>query len=174
MRSIFVILLFLVGTIILIAGCTENASTTSVSSANSVRTYNIGDTASDGISSVTVNSMKFISYKDMGKWQSSYEQKFPGGQILLVKISVKNLQRDNKINAPFGVVGDNSGQTYDSQADEMMFSPYFPNTTKFDESNILPGETRVGNEGFVIPITATGLTYRYSMNSGQIAVFNLK
>lgn len=141
----------------------------------SVKTFKVGESASDGTQTVTLNSVKYIQYNSIKDWNDYFNEQLPGGQVVMLDITVQNLQNDKTQNADWGsIISDDNGYTYHTGGYSMMYSPYTQNNPEINKNNILPGDKRRGCEGFLVPINAKGLKYQYNFGHGYIAVFNLQ
>jgi hypothetical protein len=135
-------------------------SPTHTTTISPIKTFSVGESASDGNIKFTVNS---INFKDkIGPFPPD-----KGYHYLVIDVSVENLQKEKIANSwiPYSV-NDADGYTYESY--------YISSQEKLlNDDNILPGETRRGNILFIVPIDSEGLKLKYNFGQGQIAVFNI-
>jgi hypothetical protein len=142
--------------------------TTQAQQAPIVKTFNVGDSATDGKLKVILNSRSFTTESG-----NQYVTPKPGSHYLVLDVTVENLQSDksNSFSSlmQFGVT-DADGYAYN---EDIMAMSLISKGWK-DGSDILPGAKRRGNVVFEVPTDAKGLQFLFKFDfGGQTAVFNL-
>jgi len=146
-----------------------------------VKTFKVGETASDGKLAITVNSKSFldkITYKrtieSMGeKYTSTFDFKPKSGyQFLILDITIENLQSDKTATVSPLLqfkVSDENGYSYDYS----LYTAYLDR--KWESGDILPGMKKRGNAAFEVPKDAKGLKFSFLFEiGGTTAVFDLE
>jgi hypothetical protein len=142
-------------------------------SSESVQFYKVGDSANNGLQAVTLNSIKFIQFDSINGWTDSLNQYSPGGQVVMLDITIENLGQDTQNADIRSIITDYNGYSYETGGYSMIYSPYTEGNPEINIFNILRGDKRRGCEGFLVPINATSLKYHYHFSDGKTAVFNL-
>ena len=146
-----------------------------------VKTFKVGETASDGRLSITVNSKSFldkITYEQtttiMGEEYTStfdFEPK-SGYQFLILDITIENLQSDKTATVSSLLqfkVSDDEGYSYDYS----LGTAYLDRN--WEDGDILPGMKKRGSVAFEVPKDAKGLKFSFLFEiGGTTAVFYLE
>jgi len=146
-----------------------------------VKTFKVGETASDGRLAITVNSKSFldkITYEQtteiMGEeYTSTFDFKPKSGyQFLILDITIENLQSDKTATVSSLLqfkVSDEEGYSYDCS----LGTAYLDR--KWEDGDILPGMKKRGKVAFEVPKDAEGLKFSFLFEiGGTTAVFDLE
>jgi len=146
-----------------------------------VKTFKVGETASDGRLAITVNSKSFldkITYEQtteiMGEeYTSTFDFKPKSGyQFLILDITIENLQSDKTATVSSLLqfkVSDEDGYSYDYS----LGTAYLDR--KWEDGDILPGMKKRGSVAFEVPKDAKGLKFSFLFEiGGTTAVFDLE
>lgn len=176
--------LILIG-IILISGCVgektyETPTNVTPKQKPQVKTFKIGETASNGKIAVIVNSIKFldvikynITSEVMGEeYTYTYDYKPKEGyKFLILDLTVENLQADKTVTISSLIqfkVTDKDGYSYD-----VSFGTAYLDR-KWSDGDLLPGQKRRGNVAFEVPKNAQGLKFEFLFEiGGTTAIFEL-
>jgi hypothetical protein len=146
---------------------TTNATPTvkpSLSATISSQPYSIGQSASDGKTKLTVNS---ITFKD--KLSDPTPSYAIGKKYLIVEITYENLQQN--VTATPDISGmmlkDGGGYSYDQANDVLLENPFY-----VYGKTVPPQEKKTGNMLFIVPPGATYLKFQYNFGA-NIATFQL-
>ena len=182
----FYCILLLIG-VIFISGCTSSKPYVQPQSANTpspasypvvtktsqaqapiVKTFNVGESASDGKLRITVNSRKFTN--TVG---NEYITPKSGNQYLVLDVTVENLQPD-KSTAFSSLMQFDAADSYGYAYNEDVMATVSIDKGWRDGSDLLPGGKRRGNVVFEVPLDAKGLQFLFKFDfSGQTAVYNI-
>jgi hypothetical protein len=187
---IFVFLLLVI--VVFLSGCVERqyeqprevTTTTGPAAVTTtqpvVKTFKVGETATNGKLAVTVNSRSFsdkITYTMtstvMGKeytYTYDYNPK-PGYKFLILDLTVENLQSDKTVTLSSLLqfkVTDKDGYSYDYSIGTAYLD------RKWTDGDLLPGQKRRGNVAFEVAADAQGIKFNFLFElGGATAVFDL-
>jgi len=148
-----------------------NKATDSQDSESSFKIYNIGETATDGLTKITVNGERYAN--SINEIPDELAEAGNGSQFLILNITLENISPNRtrtyaimqyKILSPDGLTYE-----YDDTANEALSTP-------IDVADVTPGNMRRGEIAFKVPSNSTGLQFEFvydPLNSGDAVVFNL-
>lgn len=137
-----------------------------------VKSFKVGDTASNEKVSVTINNVRYANKITEKSNDFLWDTAEPGMNFAIIDLTIANLQSEKTYYASttfFAEVSDKDGYTYDSK-----FSANMALNKAFNDGDILPNQQRRGEVAFEIPQNATGLKFLFKYDfAGTTAVFNL-
>ncbi|MCC4770380.1 DUF4352 domain-containing protein [Methanosarcina sp. DH2] len=148
-----------------------NKATPSQNSESSFKIYNIGKTATDGLTKITVNGERYTN--SINEIPDEVVEAGNESQFLILNITLENISPNRtrtyaimqyKILSP-------DGSTYecDYDASEAL-------SKAIDVAHVTPGNMRRGELAFAVPNNSTGLQFEFiydPLNSADAVVFNL-
>lgn len=194
MKMRYILLLMVCLTIIVVSGCsdvpyeqpskiepTTTLETTPEVEKPTVKTFKVGESATDGRLKVSVNSIDFkdkIVFSEtttlMGEEYTTTIDSNPkaGYQFLILDLTVENLQTDmtTMISSILSFeVSDSDGYTYDFSIETFTID------RGWEDGDILPQMKKRGKVVFEVPKNPIGLkfAFKFGVMAGQTAVFEL-
>lgn len=188
MKKITLVLLIVL-TLMLVNGCigsnsennsgqAQNISSPSVNKAinsqnsgSSFKTYNIGETATDGLTKITVNNERYANL--INEKPDEVAEAGNGSEFLILNLTLENVSPNRsrtyaymqyKILSP-------EGSTYeiDDNATEVL-------SKAIDVADVTPGNIRKGEIAFKVPSNSAGLQFEFiydPLHSADAVVYNL-
>ena len=148
-----------------------NTATNSQDTGSSFKIYKIGETATDGLTKITLNEKRYAN--SINEIPDETAEADSGSQFLILNITLENISPNRtrtyaimqyKILSP-----DGSTYEYDDNASEAL-------SKAIDVVDVTPGNMRRGEIAFKVPSNNTGLQFEFvydPLNSGDAVVFNL-
>ena len=137
-----------------------------------IQTFNVGQTASDGDISITVNDVKYVQVIDETDNQFLVETAPSGKKYAIVDLTVENLMSTKSVSLSSIMqveLQDGDGYVYD-----MDFSGMTALEKSLKSGDIVPGAKRRGQVAFLIPESAINNKFNFKFDLfGTTAVFNL-
>ncbi|MBF8294216.1 MAG: hypothetical protein HW389_761 [Bacteroidetes bacterium] len=149
----------------------DGLPTTTTTTLPVVSTFKIGETASDGRISVSLNGVRYAKViSDQGNYYSSATAA-PGKRFAIVDVTVNNLASDNTqylLTTYNSRITDPDGYAYDSASATYYLDKEFKN------GDLLPLQKRRGEIAFEVPNNVTGFKFLYKFDVvGTTAIFDL-
>lgn len=149
------------------AGVTAGVSPTAtrpLSNIDASRPFAIGDAATDGKGTLTVNG-----YSIRDKLKDPTPSNAIGKKYLILNITYGNLQQNQTADVDLTrmKVEDLGGYSFDQVTDD----PVLENPFYLNGKTVPPQESRTGNMAFIVPMDATFLKFTYDFGNGKVAVF---
>lgn len=140
---------------------------------STVTIFNIGDTATDGTTDITLNNVRFIDIIDEKDNQFSVAKAPTGKTYAILDITLENSSPDKTTSISHlmsSQVVDNDGYTYDED-----FEGAVALEKGYKDGDLLPGMKQRGEIAFLVPKTVSKLKYTYLFEiAGATAVFKIK
>lgn len=148
-----------------------NKATDSQNSESSFKIYNIGETATDGLTTITVNNERYSS--SVNEQPDEVAEAGNGSQFLVLNLSLENISPNRSRTYAYMQykILDPNGSTYeiDDNATDALSKP-------IDVADVPPGNMRKGELAFKVPSNSTGLQFEFvydPLNSADAVVYNL-
>ncbi len=172
--SITKLYIFTLILIISITGCIDTVSQTPSAAQTAIQPYrhiySIGQSTSDGNTTITVNGVRYAHV--LGEKNDGSDGIRPDlfGKFLIINITIENISPDNDISYPgyqFFILAD--GQIYgeDESASKLL-------ANQFNGTPIVPGERRTGELTFEIPEESNDLKLRFEYTYKSAGGFRLE
>lgn len=135
-----------------------------------VQTFEVGESATDGKVSITVNSARATRVIDENDNRFMVSDAPVGRKYLIVDITVENLQDDMTVSNSTSRMSLYDGEDYKYDSSWSATSNL---AQEFKGSDILPEMKRRGQVAFDVPENASGIQFAYLFDTGMTAVINI-
>lgn len=148
-----------------------NKATDSQNSESSFKIYKVGETATDGLTKITVNGERYAN--SINEQPDEVAEAESGSQFLILNLSLENISPNRSRTYAYMQykILDPNGSTYepDFNASDALSKP-------IDVADVTPGNMRKGEIAFKVPSNNTGLQFEFvydPLNSADAVVYNL-
>ncbi len=139
-----------------------------------VKTFKVGETATDNELKITLNNVRFVSKIDEQNNEYVSAEAPNGTQFAIVDITIENILPDKTQSIStilLTTINDQDGYNYD-----VDLMPTIALAKQFKDGEILPAMKKRGELAYSVPTSATDLKfiYKFDLVTGTSAVFDIK
>ncbi|HEY3361814.1 MAG TPA: DUF4352 domain-containing protein [Methanosarcina sp.] len=148
-----------------------NTATNSQTPGSSFKIHKVGETATDGLTKITVNNERYLS--SVNEQPDEVAEAGNGSEFLILNLTLENISPNRTRTYAYMQykILDPNGSTYepDFNASEAL-------SKAIDVADVTPGNMRRGEIAFKVPSNNTGLQFEFvydPLNSADAVVYNL-
>ncbi len=156
--------------IISTTGCIDTGSQTPSATPTAIQTHGIGQSTSDGNTSITVNGVRYTHVIDEKNDGSGGTKAESNGKFLIMNVTIENISPDKDFSYPgyqFIILADGHIYEEDASASKLL-------AKQFNGTHIVPGERRTGELTFQIPEESNDLKLRFEYTYESAGGFRLE